>query len=357
MSGSSGEKTEEPTPKKLRDAREKGQVANSKEVVSAFVVITVALYFLFGFDYIMDNAEALLVAPTLFYTQPFEQAVVNTANVLWDKFVSLSIPIVAMAAIAGIAGNYIQIGAIFSFEPTIPKFDKIDPFKGFKRIFSMKNFIEFLKSVIKVVVLAITCFYVIKINLNDMLKIPVCEEHCIPSVLGHMMFQLVGLSMLAFIVIAAGDVFFQIFNFKKEQRMTKDEVKREYKDSEGNPEIKGRRRQIHREIMNGDGMTSAVKKSSVVVTNPVHLAVGIRYVSEEKKLPTVTLKGESFLAEKIKSIAEQEEIPVMENVELAHTLYGDTEEWNAIPKHLMEPVAEVIRWVNELREERGEPPL
>ncbi len=357
MSGQTGEKTEQPTPKKLRDAREKGQVANSKEVVSAFVVITVTLYFIFGFDYVFDAAKAILIAPTMFYTQPFDQALVNTANLLWDKFVSMAIPIVAAAAIAGIAGNYIQIGAIFSFEPLTPKFEKIDPFKGFKRIFSMKNFIEFIKSCLKVLVLAVTCFYVIRINLNDMLKIPVCEEHCIPAIIGHMMFQLVGLSMLAFLAIAFADIFFQAFNHKKELKMTKDEVKREYKDTEGNPEIKGRRRQIHREILEGEGMNAAVKKSSVVITNPIHLAIGLRYISAEKKLPSVTIKGEANLAQQIKELAEEENIPIMENVELAHTLYAGVEEWHTIPRYMMEPVAEVIRWVNALRAEQGLEPL
>lgn len=357
MSGSSGEKTEEPTPKKLKDARDKGQVSNSKEVVSAFVVMAVAGYLFASLDSIIDNVKAMILTPPEFYTQPFDQALVNTVNILWDNFLDIVLPMVLCAAAAGIMGNYMQIGTLFSVDPIIPKMEKIDPIKGFKKIFAMKNVVEFFKSVVKVLVIAGTCVYVIRLNLNDILKIPVCREHCIMDVLGHLMFQMILFVMGAFILISAADVIYQKYQHKKGLKMTKDEIKQEYKNMEGSPEIKGRRRQIHKEIMNGEGMEKAVKKSSVVVTNPTHLAVGVHYASAEKKLPNVTIKGEMAVAKKIRDIADKVGVPVMENVYLARTLYSEANEWEFIPRHMMEPMAEVIRWVNNLRANQGEDPL
>ncbi len=351
------EKTEEPTQKKLKDAREKGQVAHSKEIVSALVIIAVCLYFYVFFYHLMDVLKQLIILPAQFYGQPFDQALPLLTNLIWNKTITIILPIVFLAAVVGIASNFLQIGPIFSVEPIMPKFEKIDPVQGFKRIFSIKNFVEFLKSVIKVVALAITCYYVIRSNLQDMLRIPVCQESCIPVVLGQMMYELFLYAMLVFGTIAVLDLLFQRFQHKKENRMTKDELKREYKDMEGNPEIKGRRKQIHKEIISGEAIKKQVKKSSVIVTNPTHFAVGLAYSSLGKKLPYVTIKGESLLAQRIKKIAEEEGIPMMENVPLARQLFAEVDEYTYIPNYMLRPVADVIRWVNELREIQGKEPL
>ncbi len=351
------EKTEEPTQKKLRDAREKGQVAHSKVIVSALVVIVVCLYFYVFFYHLIDVLSQLIILPTQFYNQPFDKALPSIANTIWNRCVTIIFPIVFIAAATGILSNFLQFGAIFSVEPILPKFEKIDPIKGFKRIFSIKNFVEFLKSVIKVVVLALVCYFVIRKNLQDILRIPVCYKSCVPHVLAYLMYDLFLYAMSAFLAIAVLDLLFQRYQHKKENRMTKDEIKREYKDMEGNPEIKGKRKQIHKEIVSGDAIKKHVKKSSVIVTNPTHFAVGLAYSSESKKLPHVTIKGESIRAQKIKQIAFEEGIPVMENVQLARLLFAEVDEYAYIPNHMLRPVAEVIRWVNDLRETQNLEPL
>lgn len=354
---SDAEKTEEPTQKKLKDAREKGQVAHSKEMVSALVVLSVSLYFYFFFYHLIDIFKGLIVLPAQFYGQPFDKALPAVANLIWDKTVGILFPIVFIAATVGVLANLLQIGPLFSAEPIVPKFEKIDPVKGFKRIFSMKNLVEFLKSVIKVVALAWACYHVIRANLQDMLRIPVCQESCVPQVLGHMMYELFLYAMAVFCAIALLDFLFQRYQHKKDNRMTKDELKREYKDMEGNPEIKGRRKQIHKEIVSGDAIKKHVKKSSVIITNPTHFAVGLAYSSTDQKLPYVTIKGEALLAQKIKKVAEEEGVPMMENVQLARWLFAEVDEYSYIPNYMLRPVADVIRWVNELRESQGLDPL
>lgn len=353
MSQQTGEKSEDPTPKKMRDARDKGQVANSKEVTSALIVGLLAIILFFGFDEIMDRLIKLMLAPANFYAMPFEKAAASMSVLAFEEYLNLSLPIVCLLAIAGIMGNYLQIGSLFSFDPVVPKFEKIDPVAGFKRIFCMKNFMEFIKSILKVVVIGIVCVFVVRDNLDDLLKIPVCQAECIPRVLGHLMFQLVGIVIVTFIIIAAADVAFQQHSHKKDLKMTKDEVKREHKDTDGNPEIKGRRRQIHKEILEGEGTTKAVKNSTVVVANPVDVAIAIHYEGGGTITPFVKAKGVAEKAKRIKALAREHGIPIMENVDLAQTLYTGSVELGFIQPDMFQPMIQVVIWLEEFRAERG----
>lgn len=343
----SGEKTEQPTPKKLRDARKKGQVAKSKEVSGTFGLIAVLSLLWYMSDDIISGIIEMVILPTTVYNQPFQEAFKIVSHGLLDKTMELLLPLVAVTAFAAILGNIMQFGFLLSGESVKPDIKKINPVEGFKKIFALKNLIEFFKSIFKILFLTFVVYYVINSSLGDMANMPHCGRDCILPVAGVMIKKLLLYAIIAFLVIAVLDYMFERYNFMKQNRMSKDEVKREYKESEGSPEIKGKRKEIHQEILNQAENTG---KSDVVIKNPTHLAIGLRYRHGKTPLPVVTVKGRGGHARFIIKIAEKEGIPVLENVPLAHALFHlDIADF--IPGELIEPVAEVFRWVQEIKDQ------
>ena len=343
----SGEKTEQPTPKKLRDARKKGQVAKSKEVSGTLGLIAVlATIWAMGESW-LNTIQEMVLLPAQVYTENFTEAFKIVITGILEKSLILVIPLVLVAMISAIAGNVMQFGMLFSPESIKPDIKKISPIGGLKKIFALKNLVEFFKSVIKIIFLSFVVYYVIYSSIGDMVNLPYCGSACILPVVGVLMKRLLLYSAVAFIIIAVLDYMFERWQFMKQQRMSKDEVKREYKESEGSPEIKGKRKEIHQEIINSADNTS---KSDVVIKNPTHLAVGLRYRQSDTPLPMVTVKGRGGHARFILKVAEKEGIPVLENVPLAHALY-ELNITDFIPGELIEPVAEVFRWVEEIKEQ------
>ncbi|WP_020408618.1 type III secretion system export apparatus subunit SctU [Hahella ganghwensis] len=341
------EKTEKPTPKKIRDARKKGQVAHSKELVSTAMLVTIyGLMFALGYQLVQD-IQSLIALPSLFYELPFEEALKETLNGIAEKGVAILMPFILIAIVTAIFANVAHVGPLFALESV--KFDlkKISPVEGIKKIFSMKSLVELLKSIFKILFLSILIYWVIQSNLDDIIQLPHCGSACVLPFIGHLMFQLATVSVIAFVIVALLDFLYQKHDHEKKLRMTKDEVKREYKDTEGNPEIMGQRKQIHREMLEG-GMIDQIKKSSVVITNPTHFAIAIQYDGDKRSLPVVTVKAKNHRAQRVKKIAAKEGIPMMENVPLARALYAQAELENYIPSDLIEPVAEVLKWVSNL---------
>ena len=344
----SAEKTEQPTPKKLRDARKKGQVAKSKEVSGTFNLIMVLALLWMMSDKYLDTFKQLVILPTLSYNDPFPVAFKIVTTGILQLTMELLIPLVAVSMFGAIVGNLIQFGFLFAPEGIKPDIKKISPVGGFKRIFAMKNLVEFIKSIVKIIFLSIVVYFVIYNSIGDMVDLPYCGSSCILPVTAHLIKKLLIYSIAAFIVIAVLDYLFERFNFMKQNRMSKDEVKREHKESEGSPEIKGKRKEIHQEILNQAENTG---KSDVVIKNPTHLAIGLRYRQGQTPLPIVTVKGRAGQARFIIKVAEKEGIPILENVPLAHALFHlDVADF--IPGDLIEPVAEVFRWVEEIKEQQ-----
>ncbi len=247
--------------------------------------------------------------------------------------------------------NVAQIGPLLIFEPLKPDLSKLSPAQGIKKIFSLKNLIEFVKSVLKVVFLAVLLYQVIKGAIDPLLKLPYAGLSGILELLAPIMKTFAINVCLAYAVVAAVDYFFQKRQHLKGLRMSKDEVKREFKEMEGNPEIKGKRKQLHREMVMHDTVQKT-RKSTVLVTNPTHYAIAIVYDEEKTKLPVVVAKGEGLLAKRMIEVAQEENIPVMRNVPLAHALFEQVEMDQYIPTDLLEPVAEVLRWVQSLQTPR-----
>jgi len=341
------DKTEKPTPKKLKDAKQKGQVAKSKEVPSATVLVSVLFFLWAMFPKYLEEFKELMLLPTHFYTQPFESALGAVLQGVFYKVLILSLPVVFIAMIIGIFANLFQVGVMFSFESIKPSLNKLNPAEGIKKIFSMDNLMEFFKSIIKILFLGYLLYKLIMENLDNVIKIPYLGLPGILLIFGVIMKDLVINTATAFIIIAAIDYFWQKKRHTKKLMMSKDEVKQEYKEMEGDPIIKSKRKQLHREMAMNDTVQKT-RKATVVVTNPQHLAIALYYDKDKTPLPVVVSKGEDLLARRIIEVAKEEGIPIMQNVPLAHSLYEQVAVDKFIPSDLIEPVAEVLKWVQSL---------
>jgi type III secretion protein U len=262
-----------------------------------------------------------------------------------------AVMLIGIVFVVAILSNAIQVGVLFAFDGIKPKLDKLNPAAGFKRIFGMKNLIENLKSVLKVLFLSGLIIWIVYDAVGAAIRAPYCGLPCIEFVMAEMMKKIAIFTSAAFIIVAAFDYAFQKAQHIKSLKMTKDQVKREYKESEGDPLIKSKRRQLAQELVMSD-QGSAVRKASVVVTNPTRIAIALRYVQGETPLPMVVAKGEHLNAERIIKIAKEAGIPIMENVPLARALMEEVEVDRYIPSELLEPVAEVLRWVRTLQAQK-----
>ena len=354
MAESAGEKTEMPTPKKLRDARQKGQVCTSKDIVST--AILVVLFALLGWMGIalMDDMEELLRFLSGRIAENNEASVNESSAMAAIIICKHSFIFVLIAAVIGIVANVAQVGFLFTFEPIIPKLEKLNPVEGAKKIFSMKNIFEFLKNVVKVCFLSYLLYKIIWASVPELLTMCYGTVDDIFPCLKLMLKRLAVYTAFGYIIIAIVDRLFQGRNFTKQMMMTKDEVKREYKEMEGSQEVKQAQRQFRDEIMNGPDPASAAKKSSVVVTNPTHLAVGIRFAAEESPLPRICALGAGKTAKIIRETALAEGIPIMEDRPLARALYAEGKIDDFIPDSLIEPVAEVLKWAKQIQDARKE---
>jgi len=345
------EKTEDPTPKKLRDARQKGQVAKSQDVTTA--ALTVASFVLISalWPWYVEQLKALILLPASFTARPFEDVVDQVMKAVAMKILLLSAPMLAIVVVIGISSNLAQVGFMLVFEPVKPELKKLNPLDKLKQMFSVKNLVEFLKSAAKVIIIAVLIYIVTRNSLNPLTRVPYAGETGVLLALKPMLSTLAINVTLVYIALAAVDYFFQKFQHIKQLKMSKDEVKREYKESEGNPEIKGKRKQLHQEMVMNDTM-ERTRGASVVVTNPTHLAIAIYYKEEDNQMPRVLAKGEDYVARRMIDVARQEGIPVMQHIPLARAIYEKVDIDRFIPADLIEPMAEVLRWLKEFHEQQ-----
>jgi type III secretion protein U len=344
----SSEKNEQPTAKKLRDARKKGQVAKSQDVTTAVLMCTLFVIIGVLWDWLMHQFKELLLLPAAFHNVPFELALPAVASGVLFKLLLICTPFMLAAFVAGAAGAYFQVGPLLSFEAVKPELKKLNPFEKAKQIFSMKSVIEFLKSCLKVSIIGYFIYGIVRDSIDGLSRVPYGGTSDLLTSISVVMSSLAIKVGLAYTAIASFDYFFQKYQHIKQLKMSKDEVKREYKESEGDPQIKGKRKQLHQELLAND-QAQRTRKASVVVTNPTHFAVAIYYDEKDNLLPRVIAKGEDYVARSMVAAAKEEGIPVMQNVMLARALHADVPIDHFIPSDLIEPMAEVLRWVKELR--------
>ena len=346
MNRPSSEKTEPPTPRRLREARKEGQVAKSKEVVSAVIVVLLLFYFDLGSEYHLRLFGELLDFPVWIGQLTFEQAL----DAMGTKAIILALallgPPVGISLIAGVFVNFLQIGALFAPKAAKPDAKRINPLTSLKNIFSRKNLVELIKSIVKIAILSAAVTFILWKGMPALVAILQCGLGCLMVVLGDLFREMAIYVSLAFLIVAVADYSFQKRAHIRDLRMTKDEVKRDFKESEGDPEIKGRRRSLFMEIVSTHE-TANVRRSSLILANPVHVAIGLYYDRETTPLPVVTLKEQGLNARRIVAIAEREGVPVMVNAPLARSLLADAQRDRYIPDDLVAPVAEVLRLLHD----------
>jgi len=353
-----GEKTEEPTGKKLDDARRKGQVWKSRDLTGALVFM--AGFFAMAATFPLTYQHYREVLFQAFATVQLKEIPVEaiTANIFQGLYlvVLLTMPAAMTGAIVGGLSDFLQVGALFTLDPLIPKLDKLNPIEGLKNLFSKKQLVELLKSTLKLSLSAYIAYSVVRGELRLVVASARADPDLIMMAAGAVLYKLTTRIALLFILFAIFDVWWQHRSFMKDMMMTKDEVKREYKESEGDPHHKAKRKELHQEILEG-AMMDEVADADVIVTNPDHYAVALRYDSGEDNAPRVVAKGLDAKAQQIKLIGAQSGITEVRNVPLAHALYR-VDVGKEIPEALYDAVAEVLNFVfaEEQRRTGASPP-
>lgn len=344
----SGEKTEEPTQKKLDDARKKGQNAKSQDVNAAASLVGLLICLIVTGDSMFDqlsNSMQLALRQGVLVKSNSELFAVMI-ELLKSGFGAI-LPLVATSVVIGFVASFAQVGFNLSFEPLSPNFDKLNPASGLKKMFSVRSIIDFLKMLAKAVALG-AVLWVLIVGLIPLL---VGATYFDPAGVGVLawksMLKLLAAACVVFIVIGPVDFGLQIWLFKRDQKMTKDEIKREHKESDGDPQLKGQRKQLAREMATSPP-EKRVPGSSVVVTNPTHYAVALRYEPGETPLPIIVAKGMDAEAMRIRAIAEQSRVPIVGNPPLARALHKLNVD-DPVPEELFEAVAGVLRWVGYLK--------
>lgn len=345
------EKSEKATPKKLRDGRKKGQVAKSKDFPSAFtfavsfalIVATSGFFFknLAGFmitcfNGVKDGSGIMAHIPG--FTSNAFQVIFNT-----------SMPFMILVSLVGVLVNFIIIGPLFSLQAMKPDIKKLNPVSNIKNMFKIKTFIELLKSIFKISGAIILIYTVVYNSLPQIIATAAMPIIGTTIVFSEFLVKVAFRVGLFFLAIAIFDLVFQKKNFAKEMKMEKFEVKQEIKDTEGNPEIKGKRRQVQQEIAYQDG-PQAARRARAVVTNPVHIAVALEYEAEKDPAPRICVMGKGVTADTITKIAGEEKIPLMRNPPLAQELYNKGQIGHYVPEETYEAIAEILKWLDQLEE-------
>jgi flagellar biosynthetic protein FlhB len=354
MANSGGqEKTEQATPKKLQDARKKGQVPKSADFNAALCLLAGVLYFYMTKSTLTQQAyeQLNLYFHNYIVVPPDTNRLLDiTIGTVVGAF-GLLVPLFIVLIIVALATNIGQFGFLFAPEAIKPKLSKLNPIEGLKKMFSSRTLFELLKSILKISLMGVVVYTVAKGQYSQMLKLfygpPVYLFH---KVLAAILSILLW-GALTYLAIGLLDLIYQRYAFNKQMRMSKQEVKDEYKQTEGDPQIKGWLKRRQREILM-NLVSQEVPKSTVVVTNPTHYAVALKYDAEVSPAPVVVAKGADFMAQKIKEIAAQNNVPIQENKEVARFLFNNVEIGQQIPAELYQAVAEILATVFRLNKKR-----
>lgn len=347
------EKTEEATPQRREDFRKQGQVAQTRELSSALALFGVALLIWLMGRIILE--QSFEIYNYLYRSQWLET--VKSGDIMpaiiyaFKKIFLITLPAYVILFALGVSSTVMQIGFLFSEEAMQPKFNKINPVEGFKRLFSLKSLVEGIKAIFKFSLVASVIYFVLRGEYQVLPKLMFFQPIEIFAYIGTLIFK----SMLAIgglmVVLALVDYLFQRFDLEKQMRMTKQEVKEEVKSREGDPLIKARIRKIQKEMSNRR-MMEDVPKADVIITNPTHLAIALKYDPAKYAAPVILAKGADHMAAKIRELARDHEIPIVENKPLARTIFKTLDVGQVIPRELFEAVAEVLAYVFKLKRKK-----
>ncbi len=350
------DKTEKPTPKKRRDTREKGEVLKSQELSSAVVLLSLVTIIKTFSSYIGLKVSSVFLElrmDTNLESANFDKDFVHNYLIKGLVFILLCIfPILVAAVLTGLLVNYMQIGFLLTTKALRPRFDRLNPINGLKRVFSMRALVELLKSIIKITILGLVLYSTISKKADE---IPTLVTYDLGTSLDFIVDLALEVGMrcgLFLLVIGVLDYFYQWWMFERNLMMTKQEVKEEFKQLEGNPQTKSRIREKQREI-GMRRMMHAVPEADVVVVNPTHYAVALKYDPEKHQSPIVLAKGKGYVALRIREVAKENNVEIVENKEVARALYDTTEIGQQIPESLYRAVAEILAYVYRMKNYRG----
>lgn len=350
MAGNAQDRTEQATPRRLQEARRKGQVARSTDLTGALCLLAmVALLYAIKDQFFLDLQRYMTryfsEAAHLQAAEKSPVAILNDASLFSLKLLA---PFFGVAILVVIASNLFQVGFLFSTEALKPKGVSLNPVSGLQRMFSSRSLVELVKSVLKFVVIGGITYYLIKSNLGDLLLVFNRSPAGIYQAIIGFILTVAWWGALAYLALSLLDYMYQRYDYNKSLKMSKQEVKEEYRQTEGNPHVKARQREMRRSI-SMNKIISEVPQATVVVTNPTHLAVALSYRQGEMSAPRVVAKGAGRMAQRIKEIARENGVPVLENKEVARFLYQNVDIDQEIPMEVYQAVAQILALVYRLK--------
>lgn len=351
--GPGGEKTEDATSKKLKDVREEGNVAKSTEIVTAATLLVLYICLRFAIEFV--GQRLIKTFDTFFSLIPRmvrDGVEIDEFNfLLVETLLDIGLiiaPFLILGFIIAFFSNSLQFSYQVTTKPLMPKFDKLNPINGFKRMFSMNTVIELLKAIVKIVAIGYISYSVLVEHVEELFLLYDMSINQGLLLMYDIILELLLKICIIFTVVAAADFMYQKWKFREDNKMTKQEVKDEYKNQEGDPKVKGQQRQRMQQA-SMRRMMAAIPEADVVITNPTHFAVALSYESGQGQAPVVVAKGADFLAGRIKEIAKEHSVEIVENKPLARMLYYNVELGAEIPPELYQAVAEVLAYVYQLR--------
>jgi type III secretion protein U len=351
-SSSSQSKTEQPTPKKLRDLRLKGDIPVSQDLVSALSMLVVSVTLAMAGKSFIQNMTGLINQALNMDWRAMRDpdAILHATKIMFVEGIAFSLPLIALLIFTSIAIGLLQSRGLLVITRVMPDLKRLNPIAGLQRIFSLRTIFELFKLLSKAILLGLIVFLLTRQILGILFNARFLPIAGVLLLAGRVIGQLFWMALAAFILFAIADFSFQRWDFIRKNRMTKDEVKREYKEMEGDPHLRAKRKQLQQEL-SMQTMLDNVRKANVVVVNPTHIAVALYYQQDETAIPVVLAKGEGFIAEEIRRIAQEEGIPILRDILLARQLQAQVPVNHYIPDDLIEPVAAVLRWVRDIKSE------
>jgi type III secretion protein U len=347
----SADKTEKPTPKKLRDAKKRGDVPKSKDLSST--VGTLVWLLMMASMLPLFRSELSELIDRVFSAVSQRGSVHDVlVPVAMDAVRVMMIVGVMPALLAGLIGTlveFLQVRGVFTFEKVKPDLKHLNPVEGVKKMFSAENLVELVKSILKAVVIISLFIILARMYANDMFLLSTSDPRQVGGLWWRISMVFIIWILVFFLFVSLGDAMLQQYNYIKKLRMSRRDIKQEYREDEGDPYIKQQRKQLHQEWAQ-QNMKAGVRRANVVVTNPTHLAVAIYYEKGETVVPIVTAKGEDEMARVIRETAEEEGIPMLRNVDLARALYAEVEMDDYVPRELFEAIAQVLIWARNVRD-------
>ncbi len=346
-----GDKTEQPTSKKLQDARKKGQVPKSHDLTSTVTLVAWLGVLIIAGAYMARELMALMQASLEAMSQPFELAAPALGTLAWQTGLLLIFLAVLPAVAVGVLTEFLQAGPVFSGEKLKPQAENLNPVEGIKRMFTMDNLIEVLKSLAKTALLLGIGWLVLRtaIPATGQLFDAPAGVTALAGLLEQVTRQTVIWTLVTFLLVAALDVAYQRHSFTKKLRMSMRDIQQETKEAEGDPHVKQQRKQSHQEWSQRNA-TQAARQANVLVVNPTHVAIAIDYDRDACPVPMISAKGEDHVARAMREAAEEAGVPIVRNVPLARDLLARGEVGELVPADLFDIVAEVILWARDVRQ-------